>query len=1784
MVQTAEAEAFLARVAALPKGPAVELDEVLQPSLDDEMVLRRLLATDRSNARLSNPYVGLVDVFSAPTDIRITRARVVKDDQDWNAKYVMPLPEDKRREEGEPCIVADLDDFKRNWGVFTEGSLSQLVDWNNVIAAGGSVLACLTPLSDEDKVSKRAIRKHYHSAAYPTSDVDLFLWGLTPEQAEKKIIQIYEAVRDSVPWDVTCVRTKNAISILSQYPYRSVQIVLRLYHSPAEVLAGFDIDAPCCAYDGARVWANPRAIVAMMRQCNTTDVTRRSPSYEVRLSKYARRGFEVYVPSLVRTDIDPTIFERSIVRVEGLARLLVLERLATFDQRQLFLRSRRELRGRPSGPWRQRRHKRKYKNDLKSIGELEELEMNNYDVASLHIPYGPSWDARRIDKLIYQTDLGMNSTFNPKNKGRRLHRHPAFFGTMEECIEDCCENCPQPIDDAERELQIKEDEVYIRGQVTFMQDNPGRQVITGSFNPIDVGEWSAQVYIGQMERFFAAIATHDRATVANMIKEGVDVNRRDHVGRSPLHFAILCHATEVACDLVDAGARMTARLVDGRTSLHLAVQHDEVVVVRKLLERSAQNKDAVGAGTNEVEDSRESIEKGDRVRLSSEDDWSSEDDGSMDVDDHEGQADDEDGMDEDKENDNQDEESSDEDEDDDNEKQSKKKEDEPAQGGDEIPDDNTEEPDVFNLDAADWDLGLTPLGYAVIFASLPIIEDLMASGANVKESTQNNKLNMHPLTLTLLRPDEDEACKVAEKLILAGATSSPADAKLRTIFYIVVASKKVKLASTIMKCDPNLNAVLDFPSVSWYNVVFPIVLAINERQYAMVAALLTYGAKLDLVEEDITKATASRSQKDTRVQYGNNNLFSRTHMPIEAAIANYDDIAQLLINLGVNVNLGVRNNEANYCAEEDKSSILDWVNKAIEAMEKQIQDEKQKMEDAKGKVETIKVIDFSKVTSWQEYAMLAVKVSRYRLQAPASDVEEEDRLAEIENMKSTKQYFEDVKKLLVSIGAKTWAELRPSDKPKSTPRMQLTKLVDDSQDGKEEKTFEDYDFVALSSRYYGHDIPRHLVKRYHELYRVCFIGDHAKIQMLCLPPNGAPVDELPLQITVQLRDPGGRYITGVTPFSIAVEKRMWDTARLILAIAAAQYEVEESEAEFSVGHMDLDDDGSDGGSDDGSNCSGRSDDTIGWGKDNYYVDVSKRPSAVKCDARPGLFLTMTRPYGYIHHGQYLEETVFAKAIREDDLESFVKLFNMVTNLPIPEDVTGAVTRQVLAYDRHDMLDELIRKTGVGIDLKTVRREAKDAIPVNDENKLYLGLNVHGKKRTDLARRNDPNVGYEAQEHPLLWKALVLGSEKIVDYLGTDKPYDAYRSYAMGHSDERAERLRSIEKLKELLPQWLGFRTNSLGESPLTVAVLSGEVDMLKILFAKHKSMMKSALHDKYKGTNSTILHIAVGSKKVVDTKMLDFLLAKNISPLETDTAGRNIYHILCQRNDCRLLGHLLEKLPREINEEMFKQQARENLKTPLHFAVEAKAIKAVELLLARSNVANTIRDCDGCFPLHIAIRRGCPRITKLLIDSSPSTLFTEDGVGSTALESAALIQFRDRMSSFTDGDGLTRQVTCAESRPSTGLARFNLAHLEKELPLLRETIDSLLKLGKLRKNTKLEKELLGFADRMEEQMCRLQQAPIILKKPEKTKVDENPVENVDHSATYEVVREVLKYAKGERELVHLIDVQKSVDNNMPRGAVRKADVKDDVPAEEKETVMSIVQEHTNLGVSCSPVF
>lgn len=150
-----------------------------------------------------------------------------------------------------------------------------------------------------------------------------------------------------------------------------------------------------------------------MTQTNTIDLSRRSPSYESRLSKYARRGFEVYWPELDRSRVDPTIFERSFSRTMGLARLLVLEQLPKPNDREQYLDQRRKERGRPSadnGYWnRQNTLVGNVKDqDPDDIAEwVYDDEVSNYH--SFTVSYGPKYHAKKIEKLLYTKDLLLNA-------------------------------------------------------------------------------------------------------------------------------------------------------------------------------------------------------------------------------------------------------------------------------------------------------------------------------------------------------------------------------------------------------------------------------------------------------------------------------------------------------------------------------------------------------------------------------------------------------------------------------------------------------------------------------------------------------------------------------------------------------------------------------------------------------------------------------------------------------------------------------------------------------------------------------------------------------------------------------------------------------------------------------------------------------------------------------------------------------------------------------------------------------------------------------------------------------------------------------------------------------------------------------------------------------------------------------------------------------------------------------------------------------------------------------
>uniref|UniRef100_A0A7S2AYT3 Uncharacterized protein n=1 Tax=Florenciella parvula TaxID=236787 RepID=A0A7S2AYT3_9STRA len=173
------------------------------------------------------------------------------------------------------------------------------------------------------------------ASGFEVADIDIFLVGLNREEALAKIEHVHGVLKQA--WggtenDIFAVRTNASVTFVSSWPRRRVQIILRLYQSVQEVLVGFDIDSCCVGWDGTRLFALPRARRAINTGINLVDPSRRSPSYEVRLYKYALRGFAVavpaYEPKRVATELFTAGQEGDSVPLAGLARLL---QMACFD-------------------------------------------------------------------------------------------------------------------------------------------------------------------------------------------------------------------------------------------------------------------------------------------------------------------------------------------------------------------------------------------------------------------------------------------------------------------------------------------------------------------------------------------------------------------------------------------------------------------------------------------------------------------------------------------------------------------------------------------------------------------------------------------------------------------------------------------------------------------------------------------------------------------------------------------------------------------------------------------------------------------------------------------------------------------------------------------------------------------------------------------------------------------------------------------------------------------------------------------------------------------------------------------------------------------------------------------------------------------------------------------------------------------------------------------------------------------------------------------------------------
>jgi Ankyrin repeats (3 copies) len=257
---------------------------------------------------------------------------------------------------------------------------------------------------------------------------------------------------------------------------------------------------------------------------------------------------------------------------------------------------------------------------------------------------------------------------------------------------------------------------------------------------------------------------------------------------------------------------------------------------------------------------------------------------------------------------------------------------------------------------------------------------------------------------------------------------------------------------------------------------------------------------------------------------------------------------------------------------------------------------------------------------------------------------------------------------------------------------------------------------------------------------------------------------------------------------------------------------------------------------------------------------------------------------------------------------------------------------------------------------------------------------------------------------------------------------------------------------------------------------------------------------------------------------------------------------------------------------------------PLHIAVSQGFKHLVKSLLEFQTKASLlIRNADGSIPLHLAAQAGVAEITQLLAEASPTeALHCENAVGETPLEIASLqeLVWRTRTKFATS---ISTPVLDFAGNPPTQ-QYFDLAIQEVEIPKLRATLNQLLEDGRLKKGTKTTTELLNFAVVMEAKLATTRTKTVT--KLEESK-DNNAGDIVDREATLRHIKKGVASRPCLRTLVHLVDVQRSVERNLAR--VNKGNKSsrvshqrdDDEPEPEEDAVekqkrQSIVLSHVHI--------
>lgn len=352
------------------------------------------------------------------------------------------------------------------------------------------------------------------------NDIDIFLYGLTKEEATKKVKEICQIIVDNLKhqhvtlhneskWNKTKIsiddvtekqlniqyrRTKNCLNI------GNYQIIFRIYKTKSEILHGFDIGSSAIGFDGKDILFTELSKFSYEYGANIIDTTRRSTTYEKRLRKYFDRGFDIIMPKFDPSKVDGRLWQKYNIpevcempyfvftyKTNGGNKLILSRWYSDVEKQQMFSDYDEE-------------EVEEYVNFYRNIQfliaeEYDKVIYTNCEYESI-IENPECFTKSKIDYFYDQ--VYEKVTTSPQFPTRWVTNYLSIVTPEEVFANRNDKEWIKKVVDEQREFIYNRVEMLKKNDtgISWITDNPGTQ-LTSSYNPIieDEGEWYGKFYL-----------------------------------------------------------------------------------------------------------------------------------------------------------------------------------------------------------------------------------------------------------------------------------------------------------------------------------------------------------------------------------------------------------------------------------------------------------------------------------------------------------------------------------------------------------------------------------------------------------------------------------------------------------------------------------------------------------------------------------------------------------------------------------------------------------------------------------------------------------------------------------------------------------------------------------------------------------------------------------------------------------------------------------------------------------------------------------------------------------------------------------------------------------------------------------------------------------------------------------------------------------------------------------------------------------------------------------------